>query len=187
MSLWSDFITNNQRLIHKWTHYFPICEDHFVRYVDRPMVFLEIGCGEGGSLQLWKRHLGPFAQIVGIDIVETCRDFEGIRSRSRADTFHPLDTVHAFLRQRGRFRAGAASAKACSADRGRSAPPSRMTRSCAYARARASRARARRAASRKSCAAAVEANSPGPATRTPGTPAASAAPMSASLSPMTTA
>jgi SAM-dependent methyltransferase len=76
MSLWAEFLTNEKRIIHKWTHYFPIYEDHFRRYVNRPMVFLEIGCGQGGSLQLWKRYLGPFAQIVGIDIVEACKEFE---------------------------------------------------------------------------------------------------------------
>jgi SAM-dependent methyltransferase len=76
MTLWSDFLTNKQRLIYKWTHYFPIYEKHFGRYVNRPMTFLELGCGEGGSLQLWKRYLGPFAQIVGVDIREDCKAFE---------------------------------------------------------------------------------------------------------------
>jgi len=76
MSLWSDFLTNEQRLIHKWTHYFPIYEAHFGRYVNRPMVLVEIGCGEGGSLQLWKRYLGPLAQIVGIDIAPSAKAFE---------------------------------------------------------------------------------------------------------------
>jgi SAM-dependent methyltransferase len=76
MSLWSDFLQNDQRLIHKWTHYFPIYEAHFGRFVNRPIVFIEIGCGEGGSLQLWKRYLGPFAQIVGIDIAPHAKAFE---------------------------------------------------------------------------------------------------------------
>lgn len=76
MSLWYDFLTNDQRLIHKWTHYFPIYETHFRRYINRPMTMIEIGCGEGGSLQLWKRYLGPFAQIVGIDIRSRARAFE---------------------------------------------------------------------------------------------------------------
>ena len=84
MSLWTEFLTNDKRLIHKWTHYFPIYEHHFARYVNRPMLFLEIGCGAGGSLQLWKRHFGPFAQIVGVDIVEACKDFEE-NQISRAD------------------------------------------------------------------------------------------------------
>lgn len=76
MSLWSEFLTNDGRPIHKWSHYFPIYETHFARFVSRPMTFLEIGCGEGGSLQLWKRYLGPLAQIVGIDIRQHCKTFE---------------------------------------------------------------------------------------------------------------
>jgi SAM-dependent methyltransferase len=76
MTLWSEFLTNQGRVLHKWTQYFPIYETHFTRYVNRPATFLEIGCGQGGSLQLWKRYLGPLAQIVGIDINESCSAFE---------------------------------------------------------------------------------------------------------------
>ncbi len=76
MTLWSEFLTNQGRFINKWTHYFPIYEAHFARYVSRPVTFIEIGCGEGGSLQLWKRYLGPFAQIVGLDINPRSTDYE---------------------------------------------------------------------------------------------------------------
>jgi 23S rRNA U2552 (ribose-2'-O)-methylase RlmE/FtsJ len=76
MSLWSEFLTNQDRLIHKWKHYFPIYESHFNRFVNRDVVLLEIGCGQGGSLQLWKRYLGPHARIVGIDINPECAVFE---------------------------------------------------------------------------------------------------------------
>ena len=76
MSLWSEFLTNEGRFINKWSHYFPIYESHFARFVNRPMTFIEIGCGEGGSLQLWKRYLGPHAQIVGIDINERATGYE---------------------------------------------------------------------------------------------------------------
>ncbi len=68
MSLWLDFLTNDQRLIHKWKHYFPIYESHFQRFVNRDVVMIEIGCGQGGSLQMWKRFFGPHARIIGIDI-----------------------------------------------------------------------------------------------------------------------
>jgi cephalosporin hydroxylase len=44
--------------------------------VNRPVVFVEIGCGEGGSLQLWKQYLGPLASIVGVDIRPECKSFE---------------------------------------------------------------------------------------------------------------
>jgi cephalosporin hydroxylase len=76
MSLWSLFLNNEKRVIHKWRHYFPIYEHHFGRFVNRPCLMIEIGCGEGGSLQLWKSFLGPYAQIVGIDINPDCRAFE---------------------------------------------------------------------------------------------------------------
>lgn len=76
MTLWSDFLTNDDRVIHKWTHFFPAYERHLSRYVNRPALMVEIGCGAGGSLQMWKRFLGPYAQIVGIDIRPDCSAFE---------------------------------------------------------------------------------------------------------------
>jgi hypothetical protein len=76
MSLWSEFLNNKGRLIHKCPHYFPAYERHFGRYVNRPLNFLEIGCGEGGSLQLWKRYFGPNAQIIGIDVRSECKAFQ---------------------------------------------------------------------------------------------------------------
>jgi len=76
MGMWHDFITNTNRPIHKWVHYFPIYERHFHRFRNQTLTFFEIGCGRGGSLQMWKRFLGPFAQIVGIDIDADCKAFE---------------------------------------------------------------------------------------------------------------
>ena len=75
MNLWYDFLTNEQRSIHKWTHYFPIYERHFDRFRNTDVIFMEIGCGEGGSLQMWKRYLGPYARVIGIDINPECVAF----------------------------------------------------------------------------------------------------------------
>ncbi len=75
MTLWSAFLDHRGRVAHKWTHYFPAYERHFERYVNRPCLFWEIGCGAGGSLQLWKKYLGPYAQIVGLDILPTAAAF----------------------------------------------------------------------------------------------------------------
>lgn len=74
--MWHDFLTNQERAIHKWTHYFPVYEDLFQRYKNRSCTILEIGCDKGGSLQLWKRYLGPYAQIVGLDINPECKTSE---------------------------------------------------------------------------------------------------------------
>jgi hypothetical protein len=75
MELWSDFLTNRQRPVDKWKHYFPIYDRHFSRFANRDVVFVEIGCGEGGSLQMWKRYLGPHAVIVGIDVNPKCAEY----------------------------------------------------------------------------------------------------------------
>ncbi|MBV9756429.1 MAG: class I SAM-dependent methyltransferase [Alphaproteobacteria bacterium] len=75
MSLWSEILNHRGRLIHKLKHYIPAYEAHFGRYVNRPLTFLEIGCGQGGSLQVWKRYFGPHAQIIGIDIEPGCAAF----------------------------------------------------------------------------------------------------------------
>jgi hypothetical protein len=99
MSLWAGFLDNQGRLIHKWAHYFPVYERHFARYVNRPCVFWEIGVSEGGSLQLWKRYLGPYAQVVGIDIDPRCRFAEeqiAVRIGDQSDTGFLQDVIDEF-------------------------------------------------------------------------------------------
>ena len=90
MALWELFQNNTGRKIHKWVHYFPIYEKYFNKYIGQPLVFFEIGCGKGGSLQMWKKHFGPFATIVGIDINPKCKQFEEeqihVRIGSLSDT-----------------------------------------------------------------------------------------------------
>jgi len=76
MNLWSDFLTNDKRIIWKWKHYFPVYERHFRDFVYKPVTFIEIGCGQGGSLAMWKRYFGPHARIVGIDVNPECKAFE---------------------------------------------------------------------------------------------------------------
>ncbi len=72
MSLWSYFVSNDDKEMCKWKHYFPAYEQHFSRFVNRPIFVLEIGVNSGGSLQMWKQFFGPHAQIVGIDINPEC-------------------------------------------------------------------------------------------------------------------
>jgi cephalosporin hydroxylase len=88
-SLWTDFQLNPGRLIHKWSHYFPIYEQHFARFRNRPLLFMEIGCGQGGSLPMWKRFFGPHVQVLGIDIRPECKALEAdqiaIRIGSQSD------------------------------------------------------------------------------------------------------
>jgi hypothetical protein len=100
MSLWSQFLDNRDRPIHKWTHYFPIYDRHFASFVNRATTFIEIGVAKGGSLQLWKRYLGPFAQIVGIDIDASCKALEedqiSIRTGDQSDPFFLQQVIDEF-------------------------------------------------------------------------------------------
>lgn len=106
LSLWQDFMTNDDKVIHKWAHYFPIYERHFSRWQNRSLVFWEVGVYAGGSLQMWQRYFGPNALIVGIDINPDCKAHEstGIKVRigdqadpvflnSVMDEFGPPDVV----------------------------------------------------------------------------------------------
>jgi SAM-dependent methyltransferase len=90
MSLYAEFLDHKGRTIHKWKHYFPAYEAHFARFVNRPLTMLEIGCGDGGGLQLWKRYFGPFARIIGLDIEPKCADYQEdqitVRIGNQSDT-----------------------------------------------------------------------------------------------------
>jgi len=68
MSLWSEFLNNNEFRMHKSTHYFPVYERHLSRFRNLDITLFEIGVWHGGSLKLWKKYFGPYAKIVGIDI-----------------------------------------------------------------------------------------------------------------------
>lgn len=70
------FRANQDRLIHKWNHYFDVYERHFSRFRDQEIVILEIGVSQGGSLQMWKQYFGDKAKIYGIDIDPRCKELE---------------------------------------------------------------------------------------------------------------
>lgn len=58
------------RVLHKFPHYFEIYDRHFARFRGKPVTVVEIGIGNGGSLQLWADYFGPAAKIIGVDIAE---------------------------------------------------------------------------------------------------------------------
>ena len=67
---------NNDEIVDKWRHYFPVYERHFEPWVDRAVTMLEIGVSKGGSLKMWQRYFGPYATIIGIDIDGRCAKYE---------------------------------------------------------------------------------------------------------------
>jgi len=90
MSLWNDFLQNQARSTNKWSSYFPAYERHLERFRNQAVTMIEIGCGRGGSLQMWKRFLGPHARIVGVDIEERTKGYEeeqiDVRIGDQSDT-----------------------------------------------------------------------------------------------------
>jgi hypothetical protein len=101
VSLWSDFLTNDRRMIDKWKHYFPIYERHFRDYVYKTVTFIEIGCGAGGSLQMWKRYFGPHARIIGIDINPHCKQFEEDQIEIRIGAQQDTDFLKSIVEEFG--------------------------------------------------------------------------------------
>jgi hypothetical protein len=75
------FRANEGRLIHKWMHYFEVYHRHFERFRDRPVVVLEFGVNQGGSLEMWRDYFGPDAKIYGVDIDPRCQQFEDDNTR----------------------------------------------------------------------------------------------------------
>ena len=70
------FLRNQDRLIHKWHHYFEIYHRHLERFRSRSPVVLEIGVFQGGSLRMWREYFGPGVRLIGVDIEARCKQFE---------------------------------------------------------------------------------------------------------------
>ncbi|MCZ7855928.1 hypothetical protein O9X81_04815 [Agrobacterium salinitolerans] len=60
---------------HKWLDYFAIYDREFSRFRNMAPRVLEIGVYKGASIQLWKEFFGKDANIVGVDIDQTCHAF----------------------------------------------------------------------------------------------------------------
>lgn len=70
------FRQNEDRLIHKWKHYFEIYDKHFSRFRGQPINIVEFGVSQGGSLRMWKNYFGDKVNIFGVDINPNCKQFE---------------------------------------------------------------------------------------------------------------
>lgn len=75
------FHSNHGRRIDKWAHYFDVYQRHFEKFRNTPVVVVEIGVWDGGSLQMWRDYFGTEAKIYGIDIDPRCVAFESAGTR----------------------------------------------------------------------------------------------------------
>ncbi len=67
MTLEQIFKAHKGRQSTKWQHYFEYYDRHLNCFRNTPVVVLEIGIEQGGSLQIWKEYFGSESKIVGID------------------------------------------------------------------------------------------------------------------------
>jgi len=83
------FLTHKGRKTNKWIHYLDVYDQHLAKYRNTPAKLLEIGVAMGGSLDIWRKYLGPDATIFGIDVVPACADYvtppNQVRVGSQAD------------------------------------------------------------------------------------------------------
>ena len=71
------FLSNNDKTLHKWHHYFEIYDRWFSRFRSKTdLRILEIGVSRGGSLRMWREYFHHDAVIVGIDIDSECKIHE---------------------------------------------------------------------------------------------------------------
>lgn len=68
--------TNSKYLSIKHSSYFQVYEELLLKYVDKELVFVEIGVLNGGSLFMWRDFFGPNARIIGIDFNPIAKKWE---------------------------------------------------------------------------------------------------------------
>jgi hypothetical protein len=89
MTTYNEAMRASTRVTTKYAHYGPLYDQVLATLPPAPTV-LEIGIANGGSLETWRRLLGPEARIIGVDLNE--------RTRSLVDDgyeIHILDTGEA--------------------------------------------------------------------------------------------
>ncbi|MDR3290999.1 MAG: class I SAM-dependent methyltransferase [Methanobrevibacter sp.] len=69
------FYNNNGKIIEKWDHYLDIYQSHFEKFYNEPIILMEFGVFNGGSLDMWKYYFGDDTKIIGIDINIECKKF----------------------------------------------------------------------------------------------------------------
>ena len=70
------FRDSTQGNIYKWHHYLDIYQEFFERFRGKPLVILEIGILNGGSLNLWRDYFGSQCQVYGVDINPLAKKYE---------------------------------------------------------------------------------------------------------------
>ena len=97
-----DFFANNKGAsVNKWHHYIPLYDRYFSFFRGQKIKFLEIGVGNGGSLQMWRKYFGDDATIFGIDINPKCEKLNGLAGQVRIGSQTDRCFLEAIVKEMG--------------------------------------------------------------------------------------
>jgi len=60
----------------KWSTYFEVYDELFHKYRGKPIIFVEVGVLNGGSLFMWRDYFGNDARIIGVDFNPEAKKWE---------------------------------------------------------------------------------------------------------------
>ena len=60
----------------KWSNYFDIYQRLLKKFVNKKIILVEVGVGNGGSLFMWRNFFGKKAQIIGIELNPEAKKLE---------------------------------------------------------------------------------------------------------------
>ena len=79
-------------------------DDILLKYIDTNVVLVELGIGQGGSLQMFRDYLGPKAMVYGIDVQEKAlyeesqiKCFHGDSSKPETLKAIPINEIDVFI------------------------------------------------------------------------------------------
>jgi hypothetical protein len=82
-------VSDGGKALNKPGFYGRFYDDLLSKYIGLDIVLVELGIGQGGSLQMWRDYLGPKAMIYGIDVQEKALYDENQIKCFYADTSKP--------------------------------------------------------------------------------------------------
>ena len=70
------FFKSSPKYSIKWSNYFDIYQNLFKRFVNKKIILVEVGIGNGGSLFMWRNFFGKKAQIIGVELNPEAKKLE---------------------------------------------------------------------------------------------------------------
>ena len=70
------FFKSSPKYSIKWSNYFDIYQNLFKKFVNKKIILVEVGVGDGGSLFMWRNFFGKKAKIIGIELNPEAKKLE---------------------------------------------------------------------------------------------------------------